>query len=216
MSGSLVPGERVPRRRSVTRERILQAAEAVFLEKGFHGASVESVATRAGYTTGAIYSNFGNKDELFLAVSERRYHQMFLEQWDSFSDASSAEDIAAVMAKIIAESAETSRSWAAVGLEFMGYAIKNPRAYPAERAMMQRATGEWKRMFAPVAEKHGIPAEKFAPILWALLSGLNILWLTDESIDEADLLAFALSRIMPRHSVLSGNETATDTNTRTV
>ena len=58
--------------RDVTRTRLLDAAEKVFVDRGFHAASVDDVAEEAGYSKGAVYSNFENKDELFLAVLERR------------------------------------------------------------------------------------------------------------------------------------------------
>src|SRR5256885_16780161 len=57
--------------RAVTRSRLLAAAEEMFLTRGFGGASVDAVAHAAGFTTGAVYSNFGGKADLFLAVLER-------------------------------------------------------------------------------------------------------------------------------------------------
>ena len=44
------------------------AAADVFAEKGFRAASLTEVADRAGYTIGAVYSNFAGKDELFHAI----------------------------------------------------------------------------------------------------------------------------------------------------
>ncbi len=55
-----------------TRERLIAAAERVFLAKGYHAASVSQLARAAGYTTGALYSNFDGKEGLALAVLERR------------------------------------------------------------------------------------------------------------------------------------------------
>lgn len=54
-----------------TRRRLLDAAEELFEERGFHGSSVAAIAARAGYTTGAIYSNFHRKEDLAVAVLER-------------------------------------------------------------------------------------------------------------------------------------------------
>lgn len=59
------------RRRSVTRERLLDAAKAVFAERGIAAASVEEICERAGFTRGAFYSNFAHKDDLILAVLDR-------------------------------------------------------------------------------------------------------------------------------------------------
>ena len=58
------------RRRQQTRDYLLQAAAQVFAERGFHGASLDEVAAAAGFTKGAVYSNFKNKEDLFLALLE--------------------------------------------------------------------------------------------------------------------------------------------------
>src|ERR1700741_2757093 len=57
--------------RAQTRERLLEAARAVFASSGFHGASVDEIASSAGYSTGALYSNFDGKEDLFLVLMER-------------------------------------------------------------------------------------------------------------------------------------------------
>lgn len=59
---------RLSRRRSETRQRLLDAALEVFAEEGFGRSTVEQVCERAGFTRGAFYSNFGSLDELFLAM----------------------------------------------------------------------------------------------------------------------------------------------------
>src|SRR5690349_10270895 len=51
---------------------VLDAARAVFLRAGYHGATVEAVAAEAGFTIGAVYSRFRGKAELFLALLEQR------------------------------------------------------------------------------------------------------------------------------------------------
>ena len=57
-------------RREQTRRRLIDAALDVFAARGFHGASVDDVARAAGFSIGALYSNFGGKDELLLAVAD--------------------------------------------------------------------------------------------------------------------------------------------------
>ena len=57
--------------KALTRERLLTAARVVFARAGFHGASVEEIASEAGYSTGALYSNFGGKEDLFLVLMQR-------------------------------------------------------------------------------------------------------------------------------------------------
>ena len=58
--------------KEITRLRLIEAAERLFIRKGFDGASVEEISENAGFTRGAFYSNFENKDQIFLAVIDHR------------------------------------------------------------------------------------------------------------------------------------------------
>jgi AcrR family transcriptional regulator len=60
--------ERVRPTRDETRRRLFEAAAEVFAEQGIGGASVEAITTAAGFTRGAFYSNFADKDELVTAM----------------------------------------------------------------------------------------------------------------------------------------------------
>ena len=55
-------------RKERTKVELIDAARSVFLRRGFHGASLDEIAEEAGYTKGAVYSNFDGKDDLFLAI----------------------------------------------------------------------------------------------------------------------------------------------------
>jgi AcrR family transcriptional regulator len=65
-----------PRRRPTrveVRDRILDAASKVFAAEGFAGATIDAIGQAAGFTKGAVYSNFESKDELFLALLDREF-----------------------------------------------------------------------------------------------------------------------------------------------
>src|SRR6266704_7205933 len=62
---------RPTRARQRTRDQLLSAAMRVFARDGYAGASVDAIAGQAGFTVGALYSNFATKQDLFLAVFER-------------------------------------------------------------------------------------------------------------------------------------------------
>src|SRR3954453_16213391 len=57
-------------KRDRTRAKLLEAARAVVREKGYARTTLAMVARRAGMTTGAIYGNFKNRDELFIALGQ--------------------------------------------------------------------------------------------------------------------------------------------------
>jgi AcrR family transcriptional regulator len=61
--------------RDDTCEKLFEAAARVFEEQGIGGASIEAIATAAGFTRGAFYSNFNSKDELIIAMLEDHVEQ---------------------------------------------------------------------------------------------------------------------------------------------
>ena len=58
--------------KELTRLRLIEAAERLFVRRGFDDASVDEISEMAGYSRGAFYSNFDNKEQVFLAVIDRR------------------------------------------------------------------------------------------------------------------------------------------------
>ena len=84
------------RRRAATRERVLDAALAVFAERGVIGSSVEDICERAGFTRGAFYSNFADKAELVDALVEREHARVI---------ASLDANLALTVADIVADGA---------------------------------------------------------------------------------------------------------------
>ncbi len=50
------------------REKVLEAARALFFEKGYRGATVEQIARRAGFSKRTVYLDFKNKDDLYMSV----------------------------------------------------------------------------------------------------------------------------------------------------
>lgn len=62
---------------SDTSGAILDAAEQVFADRGFHGATLRAIAGAAGVNLSLIDYHFGKKEQLFTATVERRYDELF-------------------------------------------------------------------------------------------------------------------------------------------
>src|SRR5215212_2721253 len=105
----------VTERRAATRRRLLDAAIAVVADRGFHAASVDAIAAEAGYSVGAIYSNFGGKDDLFLAVFDEHA------EWFESVLSDPAADTGAVEA-LLAEERQFL-----VFISFWSYAVRTPK-----------------------------------------------------------------------------------------
>jgi len=117
---------RVTKRRAETRQRLLDAALAVFAEVGFGRTSVEDVCVRAGYTRGAFYSNFASLDQLFLAMWEQRSAALL--ESISAALAATAEETLTLEAGIdrMLEVIPVDDHWYRIEAEFTAHALRDP------------------------------------------------------------------------------------------
>ena len=113
-------------RQTRTRAQLLEAAQRVFLRDGFHGASLDAIAEEAGYTTGAVYSNFRGKDDLFLAVLDAEARRRFPLHTEAMLRAGSVEEGLRASAREMAGYAREHPGWTAVYVEFWTHASRRP------------------------------------------------------------------------------------------
>jgi AcrR family transcriptional regulator len=184
--------------RANTRERLLTAARDVFARSGFHGASVEEIASEAGFSTGALYSNFDGKEDLFLELMER--------ECDGY--ASEIEQAVARSAATVAERATGgARQWMAMierepdalllFTEFWAYGVRDEqvRADVAERFAAVRA--RLTRLIADSVREFqlelAMPAEELAVVVDALGDGIARQKLADPDVVPDDLMGRVLA-----------------------
>ncbi|WP_329004724.1 TetR/AcrR family transcriptional regulator [Kribbella sp. NBC_00709] len=164
------------RRRSNTRARLLEGALEVFAERGFHGASVEDICERAGFTRGAFYSNFGSKDELVLALFQATTDRL-LEQIEALLPelASQPGTLLDAVLGLLDETAPDQRQWHLISTEFTLHALRDPeaaRALNTQRAMFRDSL---TKLVDQIAETSGltlsVPAEQFVRLVIAVHEG---------------------------------------------
>src|ERR671923_2217605 len=112
-------------RAAANRAALLAAARKVFLRAGYHGASVDAVAGEAGFTIGAVYSQFGGKAELFLALLEQRIEER-IEQIRSVMDGSGPAAELTAVARQWAGVLRTDLDWTLLVIEFRVHAARDP------------------------------------------------------------------------------------------
>ncbi len=123
-----MPSTRLTRaeRQAQTREQLIQAAATVFARQGFQAATIEEIAEVAGYSHGAVYSNFAGKEDLFLAVFESYMAQRI----DEVARATQIEGSFAERARAAADQwmqrFVEDRATFLLHLEFMIHAARNP------------------------------------------------------------------------------------------
>jgi AcrR family transcriptional regulator len=178
-------------KRARTRTKLLDAALALTREKGFEHTTLQDVARRAGMTTGAIYGNFENRDELFMALAQR--------QWAAIKPAfragsSFAEKMQTLADAVIAAIPE--RRVAAVGaLTFRAYTLRHEAVRVQFRDALAAgydAGASWLRT-AVDSDELPMPPEILVRVIYALMEGLIFQRiLTPELIpDEVIHAAFA-------------------------
>ncbi|HET6298634.1 MAG TPA: TetR/AcrR family transcriptional regulator [Kribbella sp.] len=164
------------RRRSATRARLLEGALEVFAERGFHGASVEDICERAGFTRGAFYSNFASKDELVLALFQATTDRL-LEQISALLPdlANKPGTLLDAVLGLLDDAAPDQRQWHLISTEFTLHALRNAEAATAlnrQRAMFrQRLTELVEEISAASDLRLSVPPEQFVRLVIALHEG---------------------------------------------
>ena len=114
-------------RRAATRTELLDAAARVFARRGFHGASVDEVAAEAGYTSGAVYSHFSGKDDLFLAAFEHDIARYVKEMTEASRDGATADERRKALAARWMDILRRRPELFMLVIEYWTYAVRDPR-----------------------------------------------------------------------------------------
>lgn len=177
-----------------TRRRLLDAAAIVFARRGFHGASLEQVADEAGYSKGAVYSNFASKEELFLAVLEARFQDR-TELYRRLAEQAASEpgkDLPGLLPGLDAP----DEVWCLLETEFWLYALRNPSA----RERMAALYREYRAQLAPLAVPYAgadLDPEQVIAAVIALYYGLTLQLQGDPGAIRPDLVT-AILRALER------------------
>jgi AcrR family transcriptional regulator len=170
--------------KALTRRRLIDAGEAVFARSGYHGASVEEIAREAGASTGALYSNFAGKEDLFLALFEERIA----------ADVRDYSQIAAAGATVEEQARGAADHWMAIlrerpdyfplFIEFWAYAIREPRLRKRVAGQFAALRYASARLFLEGAGRQGISlsgeaGELLGILINALANGLALEKLAD-------------------------------------
>ncbi len=138
------------RRRQQTRDHLLAAAAEVFAERGFHGASLDEVAAVAGFTKGAVYSNFKNKEDLFLALFKANFDREMDALRATLTDSKAPPEnrISDFVGLIRDQTKQSGSNFSVLYQEFWLYAARNP----VVREQLIRIDDEGARALAQILQ----------------------------------------------------------------
>jgi len=189
------------RRRQQTRDHLLAAAAQVFADRGFHGASLDEVAAVAGFTKGAVYSNFKNKEGLFLALFKANYDREMdaLRATLEASEVPPESRLSDFVDLIREQTRQAGGSFGLLYQEFWLYAARNPAAREQltriedenVRGVAEILEAEWKRYGLEPVE----PAERVARIIVVLFHGIWRLGVLQPEVADDDLIETAIALI---------------------
>lgn len=167
-------------RREETREQVIAAAARVFARNGFHATSLDAVAEEAGFSRGAVYYNFADKEELFLELLDRRCAERAQDLREVFADTGQDVEATSRQAQLAAQHALEAMTgdpeWRALYLEFLAHAARDP----AFRRRFARRTDEMRGALeeivveraGPFADALGMSPQQLAVVIDALGVGL--------------------------------------------
>jgi AcrR family transcriptional regulator len=178
-------------RRNRTRAELIAVAERRFSADGYHATSLDTVADEAGFTKGAVYSNFNSKEDLFFAVYERRVDEAVAHAREVIEAAPSA---AGALLELVGESSarrDRDDGWLAVFLEFWTHVLRHPE----HRARFAELHARAQEPYAAAMERHArergialpLDARRLATALFAAGTGLNLERLTQPDIVGPEL-----------------------------
>jgi AcrR family transcriptional regulator len=182
-------------RRATTRGKLLDAAAAVFAEHGYHGATLDAIAERAGLSKGSVYHHFASKHELFATLLGERVQARLADADDSPpGDA----------ARSFLDRAADPR-WAPLFFEFLAQAARDDAVRDLFTAWLRDTRAALAKLVEP--QVAGIPADRAATLVSALSNGMLIEVLFDDDV-PADLLGEGLAVLAAGARAAAGDERA--------
>jgi AcrR family transcriptional regulator len=178
-------------KRARTRAKLLDAARELIREKGYDHTTLQDVARRAGMTSGAIYGNFKNRDDLFMALAVIHGQPIKAE----FRPASTFAEKMRTLAEAVVAAIPERRIGAVHALRFKTYALTNDDIRAQLHNITARDYGAGAAWLRTVADEGELPMppDIFVRVVHALIEGLLLQrFLTPELVpDEMFYAAFA-------------------------
>jgi AcrR family transcriptional regulator len=182
-------------RQARTRSDLIDAAERLFTEQGFHATSLDAVAAEAGFTKGAVYSNFASKEDLFFAVYERRVDARVAEVEAIFEEAPTVREGVERVIPGNRGRRETDDGWMAVFFEFWAHVLRHPELRERFATQHRRIIDVLAAALAESGQPLPDDPSKLATARYAMQLGLQLERLTQpDLVDER--LGLRMGRLM--------------------
>jgi AcrR family transcriptional regulator len=161
-----------------TRSKLLEAAGKVFACRGLERATVDEVASEAGYTKGAFYANFKSKEDLFLAMLDERFGKRLDEIDRVMESGAPVEDQARQAGRDFSEYLASDPEWSRLFFEFAVQAMRDEefrqQLVTRHRTVRSRIAEGFETHAETVGGELPIPAEQVAMMTHAMADGFAL------------------------------------------
>jgi AcrR family transcriptional regulator len=179
-------------RKELTRELLLDAAAEVFAGKGYHGASLDDVADAAGFTKGAVYSNFSTKAELFGALLERHAQRRERALREALR-ATPVDALPGLAEAWLGSGSDEERDWDLLAVEFWLAAVRDPAVRAKLAASRESAMADLAALLDAKLQAAGrrtqLSGRELALVLDALGTGMLMGRYLEPATEHGDLFA---------------------------
>jgi AcrR family transcriptional regulator len=188
-----------PEQNERNRTLVLDAARRIFLARGYHSATVEEIADEAGFSRGVVYSQFGAKADLFLALLERRMDERAAEV-AALAGGLSGEGGAVTLMEGAADRDRDDPGWGLVLIEFRAHAARdddlNKRYAAAHQRTVERVAEFLDGIYQRAGQAPPLPAGHLAELMMALSSGAQLELAANPAALPVAVRAQALRRLL--------------------
>jgi AcrR family transcriptional regulator len=198
-------------RQEHTRACLLESAGRVFARRGLTQASVDEVAADAGFTKGAVYANFGSKEELFLEMLDVRFAQRLRDMERAMSTDEPPEVQARAAGRDFVEFLGSDQDWKRLFFEAALHASRDA----AFRTKLQQHYAAMRHRMADLLRARseaggfdpGVPFEQLATMIFAMANGIGFEQFVEPDAVPDDLFSTMLEMFALGASARQANAT---------
>ncbi|WP_428341809.1 TetR/AcrR family transcriptional regulator [Mycobacterium sp.] len=184
--------------RGEVRDRILEAASKVFAAEGFAGATIDAIGHAAGFTKGAVYSNFDTKDELFLALLDREFEIRGEQIATALESGGDPAATAQTLSHSVLDSVHDHADYYVLFVEYWLRAVRDPELRERLIARRHAAAAEQAENFVDsvAAVASGRPLADLAQLVVTMNLGIAMEEVLRPGTIDPDLLAQLITSLL--------------------
>jgi AcrR family transcriptional regulator len=191
--------------RGEVRDRILDAASKVFAAEGFAGATIDAIGQAAGFTKGAVYSNFESKDELFLALLDREFELRGEQIATALESGGDTVAAARALSRSVLDSIHGNADYYVLFVEYWLRALRDPQLRERLIARRRAAAADQALYIAESTDtaQSGRRLAELAQLVVTINLGIGMEEVLQPGIIDPELLAQLITALLESVAVQS-------------